>query len=655
MSKYEYSQIVQHIKFSHKTQYPKLFYECKKQIEQTNLECYCAHLKISSFSKELTLLCVKKCSSLCLFCQFSDKWLNNYLNNLTPYEIKSNIAIKLLVKKYCLLNNLLSSKFDIFKPNEILKILKLDKKKNVVYPVATIKQYLYISNKLYKLHNCDQIEVVKIFLQSEHIFEYKFDIFFQFVKNIIEDILIFGNSVYLSFINKIINNELFIDYLIQNGTELMVIWLIDNSNIVWTGNTLPSLISENILNYLIQKGKIINPIQLMSNLYKNVVRNSADTLYLTIIPSNIFESIIVLNPSSKIKIIHLYLSIKIIYQSSLNNIGMDIGGLSRDLFTNMAKEFVNYLELTNTAHYIITSLPVEPDVFTIIGNLLCRSIFEYEIIPSINLHPVFTLAILRAYYKGHKSTYPSFDIIKKYLLSCDIEEINNILKLEELNFDSFKDFLELQEETSIHKSLLKSHTFNDAVQTYILNVLYDKYVGINGNLVANGFAQMLNMVAKKDKKMLANMNLTEFYNFITREHVYDISSDNKTSLKSVLKILAVSTVSNGLVGYAFKIKFIEILEELNKVDKPKLKNFFKFWFGTHSISNFSQYGCEIRIVNMESYVKCFKSSTCFGVLDVNNIAGLPVNSYKQYILNTINMSLENQRICEEANLYIQLM
>ena len=89
-----------------------------------------------------------------------------------------------------------------------------------------------------------------------------------------------------------------------------------------------------------------------------------------------------------------------------------------------------------------------------------------------------------------------------------------------------------------------------------------------------------------------------------------------------------------------------------------MKSFIKFWFGTHSINNFSLFKPKLNLTYDNNGRGCFISSTCFATLYINkylifdfiNNATLMKNKFNQII----NMSLKNQELMEKAGFFMQL-
>lgn len=654
MSIDDFKDLINHLKFSHKSQHPKLFTECKKLIENNNSQCHCTFLKLSKNIQDLVLICVKKCCSTCMFCQFSDNWLINYVNMLKIHQIKKYMSIEMLTKKFVILNNLLKSHYDKFTSDEIYKILNVDTQHNIVYPENLLKLFLNFDPQ----QNINNQYIIIKFLNLDKIIKDNELIFFSFVKNVLihiinnyinSDII---NKIFVDHSSKIINNENFIENIIFEGYDEVIMWLIDNYYVKTINSFLNKKISNKVIKYLMKNGKIKNVLRLFSAIYKNAVKKE-NWYNLLVTPSNIFESIFIFNDNDIIKSIQSHCcSLKITYVSEMDNIGTDIGGISRDFFTNVINEIYSYFEKEdNNSYYLITSLPVEYDIISLIGKLLCMSIFEHEIKLNFKLHPVIALFLIKTYYSDHKSNYPSFNNIQEYLIAFDIEEITNLLKINNFTYDEIIEFFNLEEETDII-SVIHKDNFHSIVESYIMNQLYKKYVRINGTILGIGFSKMLNKIATLDKKLLNEINLQAFYDFLVTENKYDIIENDITSLRAVLDVS--SEINEVNINY-FKSIFLKVLDRLNIMDINKLKKFFKFWFGTHSIESFSDFKPILKIIKIEEHITCFKSSTCFGILYINNFTKLPKKLYEKYIIDAIDASINNQKICEELNLYVQLM
>lgn len=661
MSAHEFKQIIGHIKISHKTQYPVLVNECKKQITNTNLKCYCSHLKQCKFNSELRIMCTQKCSNTCKFCQFSDASLYDCVLNASLHEIKSNFTLSLLVNRYWVLNKILKNNpINLFSLNDIYDILNLDTLGNIVYPSSLVN--IILSSDEYSVSNSHDnnklfyINLIKTLLHSQHTIDNNSNEFNMFAVRTISRILNNHDDIYGNDIGQIINSEQFIFHIINHcsGTlDNVIMWTIDNSPFLWKNLMLSSKLSTTVVQYLIKKNKIEDLMGLLSEIYKNIVATARDTLYLTIQANNIFDSIFMFNPMSKLKELYKYPKIKIIYQSSLNNIGSDVGGLTRDMFTNMNQQLVHYFDQDDMMFCTVTTLPADQEIFKLIGNFLCRSIFGEQIVPSINFHPMVTLSIIKECYTGHHSDYPNYEDIKEFLLSFNIDYLNTIFAIENFTFNEFFEFLELEEDEPL--VLKKGQSLKPLLQDYIIKLLFSKYANSNTKLIAKGFSYMLNIVSSQNANLRMPINLTAFHHYIVGERKYDIIGTSTGSLQSSLTIVSEDCVTNISQYNQFKKCFLNVLQKLNLNDKSKLQELFKFWFGTHSLSNFKQFNPTIRIIKMPNFMQCFKSSTCFGSLICNDIAHINSREYTVYIEQTIHATLENQKFCESVGLHMQLM
>lgn len=664
MSFTEYQELINHIKFSHKNQFNKLFSECKNQIINTNLKCYCRHLKKSNFNEILKNLCIEKCIKTCFFCQFCDELLIDFTNNLPNFIIRKYFSHEFLVKKYKLLNNLINIKHSLFTSHDILNILMLDTFSNIKLSSEIIESILKndLCQNIFTDSTFSEIEIklIKKLLSLKHITETYSLHFNFFVFKIIKQQ---GNilNLFKNHIQNVLNTQSFMTFVLTNNssdknyyTDEILFSIIDNLNIQFKLENIS--VTSNILKYLFDKRKVTNVIQIISNGYKNVV-NNCDFLTLNVIANNIFQSIFELN-TEFITNFHKYKTIKIIYHSTLNNIGLDIGGLSRDFFTNFFLQIHKYLYKDEYNFYRIIEDDIEPKLLSLIGNLFCRSVFGFDIIPSINFHPIIIYSFYQKFYTNCGRII-DYDELKTFLLSFDIDIIHNLFKIEDFNPEEFEEFLYL--ENIVSPDEYESLDFSSKKRLTIIHIIDKMYLNKNLLIISAGFSDMLYSVAIQNEILTFKYDISLFHKYISRNIKFNILGKNPESLESSLIISEHSdSFETNKTSYdIFKKVFLDILNDFNQHDIQKLKDFLKFWFGTHSILNFKSISPKITFSYMPPFVCCFKSSTCFSnlICDSNLIESFSDNKkyLKKYILDTIDSTLENQKLCDSINLSMQLM
>jgi hypothetical protein len=405
-----------------------------------------------------------------------------------------------------------------------------------------------------------------------------------------------------------------------------------NKNIYSFIIKLPDKDAETIM-HNVTTNAIIN---LMSDLLSDSTSRS-NTFDIVVDPLRMINSSIC--PSRNLSAtIHEFVKLRkkpyIIYDNENGQVGIDAGGLTRDFYSQY------FLQLKTHMVEKDEYMTFAPDLNGInslqrmrfAGIITAYSVFKEKISPNIRFHPIISYFIING------STVEISNILH-FLAKYDIEYVKNIQKIEKLSKEEYAAYLDMQgEEEFIPKKL------------YFKNLLYDRYITPSFVAFIRGYRDIYTQV---DLYSYVKPNM--IYDYMIGIESYCILGE-KHSLESILKI---DTGDNNTLTVKEKqnIKqiFLEVLENLNKTNIPRLKELLRFWHGTHGIQDFEHLDLTLRILyGKDDLYGCFSSSTCFGKLYIHN-SHLKLNSQiKNNLIGHIERTLENQKIVESAGMYMQM-
>lgn len=330
----------------------------------------------------------------------------------------------------------------------------------------------------------------------------------------------------------------------------------------------------------------------------------------------------------------------IIYDNENGQIGIDAGGLTRDFYSQYFLQLRGHMVEKDGYMTFAADLnginSLQRARFA--GVITAYAIFKENISPNIRFHPIIS------YFIVNGSTVEIRDILH-FLEKYDIEYVRNMRKILDLDNDEYAAYLDMQGEDVIYPK-----------KEYLKNLLYDRYITPSFIAFIRGYRYIFIQV--------------DIYSFIKPHMIYDFMIGiesycilGKSSLESILKIdCGDDTSMSSKSKECVKRAFLEVLENLNKTDIPKLKALFRFWHGSHSIQDFQNVDLTLRILYGEDDLYgCFSSSTCFGKLYIHSsrltTAQSKVLSNSDLInclIGHIDKTLENQRLVESVGMYMQM-
>lgn len=310
------------------------------------------------------------------------------------------------------------------------------------------------------------------------------------------------------------------------------------------------------------------------------------------------------------------------YKTPKGYVGHDAGGLTKDFYDMFAIETAKLMNADENGFLLPPiNQNQEPELWYRLGVLLCRSVFLENISPSLALHPVLV-------YFLHKGVYNlSIQDFFESLESYDLTFIKNLRKILDWEKDQYIEFLRVQDEPLIPK------------KKYIQNVLCDRYLSDNVLQFIKGFQDTVLCVYDAPY-----FSLDLLINFIHGSRKYPLRGSTEQCLETNIEICLEQSLS---IPSQLVQKFISAIESL---DLETQKNFFRFWLGTASISNFDlgQYKPTLVITDQPNYHGCMFGRTCFNQLEMNS------RDTRGDIGEVILKTLRNQHINESVGMRMQV-
>jgi len=392
-------------------------------------------------------------------------------------------------------------------------------------------------------------------------------------------------------------------------------------------------------------GKMENLPELISLRYHASIRNDrvADQWDLCVFPANILESMVILNGGSHdlIEILMDRHRVYIVYEDENGEeMGVDEGGLTRDLYTTFAQQIRDKFEDVDGYLMPKRGKTLRKDEWVIIGVMIARSVFCENISPGLNLHPILVYLMLNG-HEGIK-VQDLLAIMKPFSIDC-LDYMSKILDMPVLEYEQFMD--------------LQGEDPTMDPRRYAMNCIVEKYVSIPVQALVKGFRARMNV----QDRLTYNLQLQNFHSYLCGTVSYNIMKANPFSLKENLEVFYSDADSPKMndATRAFSETLVEILDHLNTTDVDKLKAFLKFWYGTSSIQNFDNKKATVQFLRNDgtSGFDCFESSTCFYKLYVYQKIALDnyrnKTKLREKITQMIDTTLANQALVETAGLNMQ--
>lgn len=636
-----YEKFVGIIAKNHKSERARLVQICVNHLESVKCVCVCNYVKMSVKIDDILEVALLKCKNVCNFCQFHNKKkLFDVSKSLKYQKLKEIFGIDYFLGNKEIIQFVVDHNSVIpFKDLEILLKSNSDIIVNKILMETILKSFVISGYN----QDTDAFRIIKLIVTNDKHFEKHTQILTNFVLRAIKDknMTMFKEPN----LNNIICSDFIVDYILEcNEVDIFIeiMSMCKAINISHKHIKKLTVYEYDVIKNMIKK--MVNGVEVVS--YFNKDENfHIGSVTLKVNPINFLDSILTLNDELTIKLLSTRYRTHIKYMNEQGDLGYDAGGLTKEFYEILSSEIKKITKEVD-GFLMFNDENISPNKLRLIGTFLCRSIYIENISPSINFHPIIGFFLMNG---GNGLNL--FKMIE-YLQFFDIDYVRNLFKIHHMSDEEYNDFLYMQCEDPIEKT------------QYIITKLTEKYVNKNTKIIINAF----NYTAQNlwHTKLL---NSVVLYKFITKNDKYDIIGNGIHSLKNNLLIISqgknyvdeddIKFESNTVAKYGeiFKSSFLEVLAEINDNDLDKLKFFLKFWYGTSSIISFTERKSTIDLKINPGDFDCFESSTCFDRLYIHISRSLfknPIN-LKKFIMNAIDMSIENQKRCEEIGAYMQVM
>lgn len=633
---------------------------CSYRLEKIRKKkCCCNKLK-----KDNTLENILSCESGCNFCHFHNILEKYEVVKLLPYsKIKDIIGFKDIIENEHILFDIMDSKCDNISFRDLYIILGQHSLKNMkhscIKKICGVVKINIIKSKMAKEYtkttykDSISIKILQKIINNESLLSIHYKTIMSFVLQLIELELInevrdigiqiadFSMLLELAF-NNYGNKENAKSIIEYTEIELKSIHKIVNDGSFFRINQIYfkklNALPYDLFEYICFKlDNIIEFITYSSNIAY------LETIPIKINPTNVITSLkldetsleteIFLDNLSSIK--NTYIS----YQTDHGLVGADAGGLTKDFYSLISSEILKYMEEIDGYLVPKKGLNINSNIWDFFGIIIARSIFKESLSPSLNLHPVVSYLMLVGIESINIKKF--FNELEKF----EIDYISNTQKVLLMNDEQYIEFMELQCEELIPRT------------KYIGGYICEKYLYTEAIQFINGFRKSFTRYTYH--KFLTEIQM---YRFLKSDWKYDIIGNTSNSLKNNLNIVnctarrddSKSEKFNMLIKEYFSKTFLHVLESLNNDDIEKLRSFFKFWYGTSSVSSFSSMNSTINIVLQKQY-KCFVSHTCFNALDIETTDVKTTGDFDKEIMVLIDNSLKNQELSESVGFRMQFM
>jgi hypothetical protein len=339
----------------------------------------------------------------------------------------------------------------------------------------------------------------------------------------------------------------------------------------------------------------------------------------------------------------------IIYENENGQMGIDAGGLTRDFYTQYFLQLKEWMVVKDDVYMGfrrageggrgglggVNSLAR----VRMAGVLTAYSMFREHISPNIRFHPLIS------YFVVYGSTI-QIDHLLDYLADeYDIEYAKNLRKILRYTPAEYSEYMNMQGEDA-----------TIPVKKYLQGVIQDHYVSPATIAFVRGFRDVF-ICQGRNADIFSNVRPCIIHEYMAGIDSYKIMGA-ENSLDSILKIDCGDNKSISAANCErIRRVFLEVLDELNREDMPKLKSLLRFWHGTHGIHDFRHLDLTLRLLwGEDDLYGCFSSSTCFGKLYVHHSHLVVVSEGKlrKVFVDHIDRTLENQRLVETAGMYMQM-
>ena len=639
----QFKSICANAKFYNKKDIPTRTKECTELLKPY-AKCMCSLIPMaSSFSSELLQFVITKCKQNCKLCQYRNvKDLVKFVANLKYHNIVKIIPLVQIIEIPALLEQILFKNLKEIPKSDIEIISKIQR------PEISIAVIEYILVLIDQQNDSSSITLMSNWIKNPAILEDHCALIYRFIIELRtqnrENIFSKEDLQYIFQYKPTYIFVMAFNIAAKTGSTDFINFLIDTLETVHVAHhqmffleRFPRDVKEKIFE------KMENITELVSLRYQRSIRNDYDYWELCIFPTNILESIVVLNGGIEdaIEILMDRNKMKVVYVDEFGNeTGVDEGGLTRDFYTTFSQQIQDKFEDVDGYLMPKRGKLLRKDEWQIIGIMIARSIFCENISPSLNLHPILVYLMI------HGSENIKIDEFLAAMKPFNIDFLDYMVKLLDMPLYEYQRFMELQDEDP---------TINSRV--YAMNCIAKKYVSAPLRQLTIGFRERMIL----HDELTQNIRLKNFHTYLRGNVTYNISGANALSMESNLETFY-SDKDNLRLEEAsenFRLALVEVLNELNSTDIVKLKAFLKFWYGTSSIQNFDNKVATIQFLRNDSLsgVECFESSTCFYKLYVYQKIAMDNyrnhNKLKEKIAKMIDTTLINQNLVETAGLNMQ--
>lgn len=631
---------------------PKKAQECKELLKSYS-KCMCIQIPIANgFSPDLLHFVVTKCKQNCGLCQYKNpKDMIRFMSNFGYHAITKIMPIAQIIGSFEILEHVIQNHLHEMPKCDVVKIVEKEKD-----PLISEKTMSNILDAIHQTEDIAQILrlnayiLLKAWIKEPSIIEDHWDALYHFVLELhrTDRASIFEKTDLqpLFQYKPAVLFALAFNCAIQTRTYYFVNFLVDVQDSVHIGfdqlhylERFPADVQKKIFE------KMENLVELISLKYQKSIRNDRpdDQWELCVFPANILESMVILNGGSDdlIEILMDRHRVYVVYEDEHGEeMGVDEGGLTRDLYTTFAQQIRDKFEDVDGYLMPKRGKTLRKDEWYIIGAMIARSVFCENISPGLNLHPILVYLMLN----GNEGIKPR-DLLAS-LRPFSIDCLDYMSKILDMPAHEYEQFMDLQGEDPKMDP-----------RRYVMNCIMEKYVSGPVRALLEGFY----VREHKHDKLTHSLQLQNFHAYLCGTVSYNIQKANPFSLKENLDIFYSDEDSSKMndATQAFTETLVEVLDHLNKTDVEKLKAFLKFWYGTSSIQSFDNKKATVQFLRNDgtSGFDCFESSTCFYKLYVYQKIALDnyrnKTKLREKIVQMIDTTLANQALVETAGLNMQ--
>lgn len=679
-----------------RTTLPAAIGKCKILLKDCRNRCLCSILPsiLRMESIEFSNSAIELCNKNCGFCQIKTEHLYDMIKNLPFYIIQRVIPLKTIEKKTEFLLSILENhlyEMNKYYIQDIIEILFKPKKTN-----QTITHYIIEENILFRLtqvvrknqkKKCKKDSIFMILYEIvKYVNSFSIDTNYigEIVQNIMEiiDAIIEYNLFHQLDTNKI--SDLIFSYfqlfkqtlikgfkkMIKNTSIIMEEeWMYTRKVLFKASEITNNYIKQFLLNYdrpichidafmfsfILQLPidemtiviKKINANCMVGLISSFLFKNTNYTFDLYVNPLHMINSVICKNmnlTNTMMQFVMYHRKPYIIYENENGQIGIDAGGLTRDFYTQYFLQLKENILIKSDEEYMSFGVDISEanslQRIRFAGILTAYSMFREGISPNIRFHPILS------YFIVNGSTIHIEDLLE-FLSQYDIEYIRNTRKILELSSDEYIQYMDMQGEDMTNLLCPKE---------YLKTLIQERYITPPFIAFIRGFRDIF----------IQTENNVDIYPFITPNMIFEYMTGienykilgDSNSLESILKVdCGEDTSMTENKKNEVKGILLEVLDNLNQTNILRLKDFLRFWHGTHGIQDFKYVDLTLRILyGKDDLYGCFSSSTCFGKLYIHysHLISGSRETIKNIFIGHIERTLENQQLVESAGLYMQM-